>query len=179
MSMRQKWSDLVRRLTPPGYDASVELGWLAVGGMIAFITSLGGFGSRLNSALSTLRMADRLGNLRYPTMMMPYFAEILGGALWSFVILAVIALLLIPVHAGYWYQGSRSIYLMRRLPQRGELLRRTAGLPVLIAAAALAAALALLLVYFAIYCLVTPDAKQPDGQWAELMRVWFERSMTI
>ena len=39
--------------------------------------------------------------------------------------------------------------------------------------------LMLLLVYFAIYCLVTPDAKQPDGQWAELMRVWFERSMTI
>ena len=165
--MRRRWNDLVRRLTPPGYDVSVELGWLALGGMIAFIYSLGGFGSRLNSALSTLRMADRLGNLRYPTMMMPYFAEILGGALWSFVILAVIALLLIPVHAGYWYQGSRSIYLMRRLPDRWELHRRCL------------AALALLLVYFAIYCLVTPDAKQPDGQWAELMRVWFERSMTI
>ncbi len=170
--MRRRWSDLVRRLTPPGYDVSVELGWLALGGMIAFITSLCAFAGEFGKQLRWLgkNPGDR---------MMPYFAEILGGALWSFVILAVIALLLIPVHAGYWYQGSRSIYLMRRLPQRGELLRRTAGLPMLIAAAALAAALALLLVYFAIYCLVTPDAKQPDGQWAELMRVWFERSMTI
>ena len=170
--MRRRWSDLVRRLTPPGYDASVELGWLALGGMIAFIYSLCAFAGELGKQLRWLgkNPGDR---------MMPYFAEILGSSLWGFVILAVIALLLIPVHAGYWYQGSRSIYLMRRLPQKGELLRRTAGLPVLIAAAALAAALALLLVYFAIYCLVTPDANQPDGQWAALMRVWFERSMTI
>lgn len=173
--MRRRWSDLVRRLTPPGYDASVELGWLALGGMIAFIYSLCAFGGELGKQL---RWLEQVG--KNPVdWMMPHFAEILGPSLWGFVILAVIALLLIPVHAGYWYQGSRSIYLMRRLPQRGELLRRTAGLPALIAAAALAAALALLLVYFAIYCLATPDAKQPDGQWAALMRVWFERSMTI
>ena len=170
--MRRRWSDLVRSLTPPGYDASAELGWLALGGMIAFIYSLCAFAGELGKQLRWLG--------RNPVgWMMPYFAEILGGALWGFVILAVIALLLIPVHAGYWYQGSRSIYLMRRLPQKGELLRRTAGLPVLIAAAALAAALIALLMYFAIYCLATPDANQPDGQWAALMRVWFERSMTI
>ena len=170
--MRRRWSDLVRSLTPPGYDASVELGWLALGGMIAFIYSLCAFVGELGKQLRWL-------GRRPVGWMMPYFAEILGGALWGFVILAVVALLLIPVHAGYWYQGRRSIYLRRRLPQKGELLRRTAGLPVLIAAAALAAALALLLVYFAIYCLATPDVKQPDGQWAELMRVWFERSVTI
>ena len=176
--MRRRWSDLVRRLTPPGYDASVELGWLALGGFLAVIGSLIVFFSRLGDALRILKAQEEKYVPWYPDEM-PYFAEILGGALWGFVILAVVALLLIPVHAGYWYQGSRSIYLMRRLPQRGELLRRTAGLPALIAAAALAAALALLLVYFAIYCLATPDAKQPDGQWAALMRVWFERSMTI
>ena len=170
--MRRRWSDLVRRLTPPGYDASVELGWLALGGMIAFIYSLCAFAGELGKQLRWLgkNPGDR---------MMPYFAEILGPSLWGFVILAVVALLLIPVHTGYWYQGSRRIYLMRRLPQKGELLRRTAGLPVLIAAAALAAALIALLMYFAIYCLATPDASQPDGQWAALMRVWFERSMTI
>ena len=48
--MRRRWSDLVRRLTPPGYDASVELGWLALGGMIAFIYSLCAFGGELGSS---------------------------------------------------------------------------------------------------------------------------------
>ena len=167
--MKRKFREWRQQLLPPGYDASVEVGWLALGGVIAFIYSLCVFAGELGKQL---RWLDRVEKQPVPWMM-PYYEEILGTALWGFVILAILALLLIPVHGAYWYQGSRSIYLMRRLPQRGELLRRTAGLPLLLAAAALAAALLLLLLHYAIYCGCVPAERQPDGQWAELLRIWF------
>ena len=59
-------------------------------------------------------------------------------------------------HYLYHYQGSRSIYLMRRLPDRWELLRRCIALPLCGALAALLTGLLITLLWAGIYLLATP-----------------------
>lgn len=56
----------------------------------------------------------------------------------------------------YHRQGSMSIYLMRRLPDRWELHRRCWGRPLIFTGLSLLLILALTALYFAIYLLFTP-----------------------
>ena len=135
--MRKRWEDLVRRLTPPGYDADQERIWLRVGAMLSVIVSLAVYSQHLLAAR-------------------------------PFPVLAGICLLLAIPHGVSFYQGSRSIYLMRRLNDRGELWRRTLGLPLVLAAIVLVLAALVLVVFYIAYCVATPDVCQTPNQWAKL-----------
>ena len=64
-------------------------------------------------------------------------------------------------HWFYHYQGSKSIYLMRRLPRRSELPVRCLAVPVAGALGAGALAAILLGVYWMVYRLCTPAAALP------------------
>ncbi len=57
--------------------------------------------------------------------------------------------------------GSRSIYLMRRLPNRWELLRRCLAAPLAILVSDILFALALQGVYYLVYCFRTPAVCLP------------------
>lgn len=98
------------------------------------------------------------------------FAGLLRGSFWG---LAAAAACMPAVAAGFYlyhYQGGRSIYTMRRLPDRWELLRRCLTLPLLTAAACLALAAVLTLLYYGIYQFATPDACLTPDQWRKLWR---------
>lgn len=98
------------------------------------------------------------GNRRVmpPGAVLPPFGELLDG---SFVLLALAAACM-PLAAlglyGYHYLEGRSIYTMRRLPNRRELWRRCLTLPVWTALACGLAALALTGLYALIYLAVKP-----------------------
>ena len=68
-------------------------------------------------------------------------------------------------------QGSKNIYLMKRLPSRWELHRRCILLPALGMVGSLVMGFTLLMIYFAIYMLVTPDRCLPPDQWQKLWSV--------
>lgn len=138
---------------------------LGVGVLVSF-----GFFSRLHRARSELyAWAGRTLVLR-PGAVMPYFTELLHGSFWGLGIVAACMLALAVGFYGYHYQGGRSIYTMRRLPNRWELWRRCLTLPVLTALACLLLAGLLTLLYFEIYLQVTPEGCLPPGQWRTLWR---------
>lgn len=92
---------------------------------------------------------------------MPSFSSLLGFSLYGCII-AVLAM--IPLAWLFWHShstGSKSIYTMRRLPQRWELAKRCLTVPALAAAAYLTEAAVLLAIDFAIYRLATPAQALP------------------
>jgi uncharacterized membrane protein YqhA len=89
----------------------------------------------------------------------------------GFLILALCMLALIVYHYAYHYQGSKSIYLMKRLPNRWEMHRRCITLPLLAALICLIAAIAFLLIYFGIYMVFTPKECLTLGQWQKIWSV--------
>ena len=67
-------------------------------------------------------------------------------------------------HYNYHYQGSKSIYMMKRLPKKSELWRRCLVLPVTLALTSEAAAMILRLLFFAYYMIRTPVVFLAPGQ---------------
>lgn len=59
-------------------------------------------------------------------------------------------------HYFYYYQGAKTIYLMRRLPKRGTMIKSCVLGPFLCMGAGAAVAVALHLLYYFIYLLVIP-----------------------
>lgn len=96
-----------------------------------------------------------------PGAVMPDFMLILQG---SFVCLAMLAACMPALALIFYlfhYHGARSIYTMRRLPNRWELWRRCLALPLFTVAACLAAAILLGLLCRGIYLWATPDICLP------------------
>ena len=102
---------------------------------------------------------------------MPDFADLLGWTLWGFLISAGIMLIYIGVRYNYLHQESKSIYLMRRLPSKGEIFRRCAVIPLAEALLFVLCWLVLLLLFFAIYMISTPDECLTPGQWSKIWEV--------
>lgn len=99
---------------------------------------------------------------------MPDFKEILGGCLLGFGVIILCMAAVAVYHYLYHFQGSKSIYLMKRLPQRWELLKRCLMLPVISILICLTTALLLLLVFYWYYMGNTPPECLEPGQWQKL-----------
>lgn len=160
----------LQRLVPPGVNAQQELKWMFGGWMLSFFYSLG-FTMRYAWEYRYL-FTDAMGGPRVLKAyeVMPDFADLLSSHLYGFLIVALCMLGVVLYHYAYHRQGSKSIYLMRRLPDGMELHRRCWTLPVLCAMASVLLAFALLMLYYAIYMFVTPDACLTPGQWGKLWR---------
>ena len=87
------------------------------------------------------------------------------------VVAVVLVLGFIVYHYLYYRQGSKSIYLMKRLPSKHELHKRAIALPMLAILGCLVAALIVMLLYFAIYMLATPKQCLLPNQWQKLWRL--------
>ena len=105
-----------------------------------------------------------------PGAIMPDFTEILDRSLWGFLVAIIAALALIGVHYACHYQDSKSIYTMRRLPNRWELHRRCLTLPLYFAAVCAVLAALLLVLYFVLYMLATPAQCLTPDQWQKIWR---------
>lgn len=132
------------------------------GNVLALLYSLS-FWTRYSDAHAALY--SRQGNLLPGAVMTPFstlLAEDLSRfTMMGFCILVLFLLALIPVNYSAFYRGSKSIYVMRRLPNRWELGRRCAALPLLSAGGTLALMGLLTLLYYALYLLITPKVCLP------------------
>ena len=156
---------------PMGMNGEKIWAGLMVGLTAAWMLSWSFF-ARYWNAYDVL-FANRRGTkvLRQGAVMAP-FHEVLGGALTGFGLFALCMPALAVWNYFYHYQGSRSIYLMRRLPDRWELPRRCIAQPALALALCAVTAVVTLLLYFAFYWLVTPKECLQSGQWGMLLNTW-------
>lgn len=167
--MKQKLEARLLHWVPPGLNARRELGWLRGGLVGALVWSLPFVISLLGSLPGLYHL---VGGRRVPdpSAAAPDFAELMEGRLLVFGIVALAFLAVSLYHYAYHWQGSRSIYTMRRLPDRWELHRRCLTLPVLGALACVLAAFLVLALYFGIYMATVPDVCRAPGQWQRLWR---------
>ena len=157
----QTLKGFVRRRMPPGTPITPDavLYALLIGG--AFIRSLFFLAEYYNAYTNLFRETLAGERILRDGAMMPAFSEIIHGALAGFPFTAAVMLLFLCRNLLSFYQGSRSIYLMRRLPDVWELPRRTAVLPLCGAAASTCTAFLMYGILYAVYAGITPPACLP------------------
>ena len=161
----------LERNVPAGIDYRTELRWIGNGLLAGFLFSIGFF-TRFQSNYQALFHWNETGKTLKEYAVMPDFVYVLNYGLAGFLILAVCMILLAAYHYAYHYMGSKSIYLMRRLPDRWALFRRCGTLPAIAVVCCLLAAFILLLCYYGFYMWVTPEACLQPGQWQKIWMVW-------
>lgn len=162
--------EFLKKLVPPGMEYKPELRF--------YITGL------ICAGLYSLRFLVRYFDARYELFehydyesvliegaKIADFRSLLGSAPAGFAFIAVCGLVYIIYHYLYFRQGSKSIYLMKRLPSKRELHKRAIALPLLAILGCAVAALIVVLIYFAVYMLATPRQCLPPNQWQELWRL--------
>lgn len=167
MKRRHQW--MARRL-PLGVDAPrFELNLLV--GVIASVLFHLQFILRYASAHNDLYSYYQGNIKRLNGTMMPAFHEILGTSLYGCFVAALAMIVVAVQFYATHFQGSKSIYTMRRLPDRRELWRRVLTMPVLAALGFLVLAFVLRCLDFTIYMLLTPDQCLYPYSWTELLNL--------
>ena len=146
----------LERLAPAGLDCYRELCWFLFGCGASFVYSLKFLFSFFSARSDLLNLLELSSPADAQTLQMPCFSVVLDHAWLGFLFVALCMPAVALFHYLYHYQGSKSIYLMRRLPQRWELLRRCIVLPVCGALIALLCGILTTLLWAGIYLLATP-----------------------
>lgn len=158
------------RLAPPGIDLKPELRLFYVGMGLASAFSFGFF-VRYSRAYSELFRSVGGERFLIAGAEMPDFVSLLQFYWAGFAVLALCMAGLAAYHYAYHRQGSMSIYLMRRLPDRSELHRRCLALPLTAIALCAAAAILLLFVFYGAYMAFTPGECLTPHQWQKIWSV--------
>ena len=163
-------TEFFRRNSPPGMDLMQERKVFAVGNVISALVGILVFLDRYRGAYNDLFLyfgVAGAGNatdvekvLRKDTVIVP-FHQLLDGFFFCFYIVATVMLCFIIFHYAYFRQGSMSIYLMKRLPDRRELHRRALTVPCLGALGTFAVAAVTAFLCYIIYLTVTPKVCLP------------------
>lgn len=160
------------RYVPPGYslDRDLSLFWLSYAGVV--LTSIFTFGAQFNEQYHRLFEYVDGQKILDAGEIMPDFVTLLPGVFPVFLLMVPVLLLMTALHYQYFYLGgSKSIYLMRRLPDKWELHRRCLTLPLAGAVIVPLTAAALFLLYYLYYVTSTPPECLTPGQWAKIWSV--------
>ncbi len=153
--LKIKWEKHV----PPGFEWETERGLFIAALVIACLWSMGFF---INFSDAVHYAIDRND--------VPYFYEVLGKSFFCFPIAIVFMLASIALNYAHYHSGSKSIYLMRRLPNGWELHRRSITVPLWSAAITLAAAVVLFFIYYGVYMLwISKHGYHPYANQLELL----------
>lgn len=148
-------------LVPPGINARLERNFimlclgLSAFRSLSFIHYYILIYQFLNGNEYTYMEIDGIGEI---DTYMPKYLLLIKGNLTGFAITVLIMLLMCLIHLAMHHRGSKSIYLLRRLPQKRALFKYTCGLPLLGALASVICAAVMFFIYMAIYYLATPAA---------------------
>ena len=152
------------KYAPPGQDIKQEKSFFVLGMCGAVIFSMGYLG-RYARAWRNLYEWEDGRRIELKGTMMWEFSLLLENALVGFLILAVVMLGFIAYHYMYYYKDSKSIYLMKRLPDKFEMHKRCISIPLMAVLVSILTAVVILLIYLGIYVLFTPRECIMSGWW--------------
>lgn len=158
-AMKIEWE----RFFPPGFD------WRAERAVFAGCLSFGCVWAILGYSV---RLWDGLSALERDNVLMPTFGEVLGSALMWFPVIVCLMLASIILHYAYHHSGSKSVYLMRRLPDRWERHRRAILAPLVSALITAALGAVLFFVFYGIYMAAVPAEVLLPDQLGLLVENW-------
>lgn len=158
----------ISRYAPPGFNVKAEIHFFITGLAAAAIFS-SVFFLQYKLSLDALYI-DQVKKTLIPGIVMDDFSEILGIYLYGFFILALCMAGMIIFHYSYHHKDSKSIYLMKRLPDRSELHKRCLILPISASLLSLLTAFIIMLIYFGVYMIFTPEQCIASDQWEKIWR---------
>lgn len=162
MKRLRTWIGRLEKLYPPGYTYSWELAVTAGLTLIAVCFSLH-FLVRLDRAVADLYYYDITAARRLrPGVTMEPFHRLARGSWQVFLLPALSQAATAVSHYCYYYRNTRSIYLMRRLPQRGLVLRSCLAAPLLCLGLLALVMAGLWLCYLGCYFLAAPAQCLPS-----------------
>jgi hypothetical protein len=150
------------KLFPAGTNVKLELiliigGYLVATGLsCTFFTNLGAHLQNYKTSFSYITS----GTYQFPSC-----ARMLNGVMLGYLVVIVAMLALMGIHYLSHYRDSHSIYLMRRLPQRGELAYRCTIVPLLMILLCVLSAAILTVLYYQYYMSHVPAAMRDANQW--------------
>lgn len=161
-----KWKVNVEKMekyTPPGIEFVRQLDFCLRCMLVALVWSCSFLLKYLN-ARGELFMRTMTGLVVREGVMMQDFWQLLHvdfDSLDGFLLFYMVMLGLMVYHYLYYYQDSKSIYLMRRLPDRWEMHRRNVVLPLAAIVIGFLTEMVVLLLYYGIYVICTPTQCMP------------------
>lgn len=163
--MMDKYLD---KLFPPGYDREKELKQLIVSFGIVVLNSFRFFFAYYE-AYDDLYWYDGLRiketgvweKTLIPGAVIVPFQELVGQSFLFFIVFVLVLIAAAGQHYLYYRQGSKSIYLVRRIPERHYTFMTTFGITVIGLCIALITVGLLLGIFYLIYVCVTPAGCLP------------------
>ena len=157
MREKAKW---LEKYAPLGVNVYSGLKWDIAGVVLATLQSMLFF-MRYGIARGALYEEYAGKKVLIEGAVIEDFAILTKGIFSCFYIVCVSILLSVGYNYLYHFQGSKMIYLMKRLPDKWELYRRCLTLPIAGALIIATWGLVLRMIYFAIYMLCTPSQCLP------------------
>lgn len=152
---------------PLGVNLLNECMWILFGWGFSIVFSFIRFYAVLGR---NINMLERWENEIVRTHMMPDFSKILFGSMAGFWVMIGCMGALAAYHYYYHYNGSKSIYLMKRIVNPLELHRRCLALPVLVTGITLVIMFLLVCAYYRLYMAAVPGKFLAPGQWEKIWR---------
>ncbi len=129
MSKLRQLEDRLSSLVPPGTDVTVELRAYCITLGACLLLSLQTLGSIFDTAREMQRYSTSDPALPVPTDVMPPFSAFCGMLPFILFVMTALCVIGMAAHRLALTRESNALYLMRRLPTRGELFRRVYLLP--------------------------------------------------
>ena len=159
--------------SPPGTDASKEAAIFITGWIISFVFSIFDFLGRYVLQYNNLYVNISGETVLKTYVKMPSFRSLISYSFYGYIILAFCCVCLIVFNYSQFFIGSKSIYLMKRLPKRNEIHIRACTLPILAILVIVISVFLIKMIYFAIYMIFTPKICIASGQWQNLWRIFW------
>ena len=146
---------------PPGYPYREERNAAGVLLGMGMVFSLRFFG-RLHNAVEALYYMDRIrGRTLRPGETAEPFLALAGSSAGFFLPLYLFLTAMMLYHYFYYHRETKSIYLVRRLPEKGFLRKSCVRMPLLGMGVGAAVMTVLFLLYYGIYLLSIPAECMP------------------
>ena len=156
-----KTDSLLSRYAPAGFPVKQEIRIFLIALGISTLYSFGFLIRYMKARAELFEMTFTGQKVLLPGVKMPPMTSLIQGAFAGFLLMGILAVAGIIYHYLFHKQGSKSIYLMRRLPNSMELHKRCLTLPLLGMVISLLTALLLFLLYYGIYQIFTPGVCLP------------------
>ena len=169
--MNKKFIEKWERYAPPGMDVGKQINRFSGQILNAVLYGLACFLIRYLPARNNLYYFTGGQHILRPDAVMPDFPEMTVHMFLFHIILFFLMMGNIAGNYASYYKGSKSIYLMKRLPDPMERHRRCLVLPLAGAAVIFLTAVIVLLICFMVYLLFTPTQCLIPGQWQKLWSV--------
>ena len=161
----------IQKYAPPGMDVDGEILAYASVLVIQIFWCLCFFVSWYMNLMSVMAEVKRHPGKNLYFTMRP-LSDFLNHRLFGISILFLVCVCMVILHFRYFHTESKSIYLMRRLPDGRELYRRCLTLPVLVFMLSLIFGLIYIAICMGFYHLFTPDAVKPASDHFSLWRIF-------